>query len=220
MEPITKICTRCKEKRPKTKDYFYNRKNSLDGLNTICIPCLATSKKRGLQHWLHNKLLCVKCLEYKVIEDFDNRQKYYHRAGKEGRCKECKEEQRQRRRLQNRGDQGLERLLTERFCGIKDRAKKHKLEINLTKQDLKDLWVIQNGLCAISSLPMTTKVFMGRIPTNISVDRIKPTYGYIKGNVQLVCMAVNQMKSDLTQEELLNFCYKIIETHEGEVSSL
>lgn len=31
-----------------------------------------------------------------------------------------------------------------------------------------------------------------------------------KDNVQLVCMAVNQMKSDLTEEELFMFCNSII----------
>lgn len=43
-------------------------------------------------------------------------------------------------------------------------------------------------------------------------SQIKPTtLGYIKGNIQLVCMAVNQMKSDLTIEQLKYFCKSILE---------
>lgn len=41
-----------------------------------------------------------------------------------------------------------------------------------------------------------------RVPTNVSVDRINSNLGYIKGNLQLVCMAVNQIKY---------FCKSILE---------
>lgn len=51
----------------------------------------------------------------------------------------------------------------------------------------------------------------GRVPTNLSVDRIDSGLGYIKGNIQLVCMAANQMKSDLTIEQLKYFCKSILE---------
>lgn len=54
---------------------------------------------------------------------------------------------------------------------------------------------------------------MRRVPTNISVDRIDPKQGYIKGNLQLVCMAVNQMKSDLTIEQLKYFCRSILQNN-------
>ncbi|UVY48073.1 MAG: hypothetical protein [Bacteriophage sp.] len=52
---------------------------------------------------------------------------------------------------------------------------------------------------------MTYYFDSGRVPTNLSVDRIDSSLGYIKGNIQLVCMAVNQMKSVLTVEQLKYF---------------
>ena len=58
---------------------------------------------------------------------------------------------------------------------------------------------------------MTYYFDSGRVPTNLSVDRIDSSLGYIKGNIQLVCMAVNQMKSDLTVEQLKYFCKSILE---------
>lgn len=49
----------------------------------------------------------------------------------------------------------------------------------------------------------------GRTPTNISIDKINRNLGYTKDNVQLVCMACNQMKSDLSDDMLYFFCKQI-----------
>ena len=62
---------------------------------------------------------------------------------------------------------------------------------------------------------MTYLLKEGRIPTNISIDKIDRTKGYTIGNIQLVCMACNQIKSDLTEEEMYNFCKKIVEIYEN-----
>lgn len=97
-----------------------------------------------------------------------------------------------------------------RFLCARERALRNGLEFNITKQYLKDLWDKQNGLCAITNIPMTYKHCNGRTLTNVSVDQINPHKGYVIGNVQLVCMAVNQMKSDLSMEELYMFCEAII----------
>jgi len=50
---------------------------------------------------------------------------------------------------------------------------------------------------------MTYKFYEGRVNTNVSIDRIDSTKGYSKDNVQLVCMAANQMKNDLSMEEFV-----------------
>jgi hypothetical protein len=46
--------------------------------------------------------------------------------------------------------------------------------------------------------------------TNISIDQINPNAGYIEDNIQLVCMAINQMKSDMSLEELYMFSEALI----------
>ncbi len=43
----------------------------------------------------------------------------------------------------------------------------------------------------------------------ISIDRIDSSKGYVRGNVQLVCWVVNQMKNDLTNDELTEWCTKV-----------
>lgn len=164
-----------------------------------------------------NELYCYKCLNYKPITDFDTNsdKSNWFREFKDKRCKNCKKLQYEKRRIKNRGDHGIERLLTERYCALRDRAKNKGLIVDFDRSYLKELWKIQKGKCAISGLPMTTLVFSGRVSTNISVDRKDSSKGYIKDNIQLVCMAVNQMKSNLTTEELLFFCKNIIQNYEN-----
>ena len=43
---------------------------------------------------------------------------------------------------------------------------------------------------------MTFELDKGRVFTNISLDQKNPGQGYTKDNIQLVCSAVNQLKSN------------------------
>ena len=69
--------------------------------------------------------------------------------------------------------------------------------------------------CAISNIDMTYVFNCGRIPTNVSIDRIDSAKGYIMNNIQLVCMACNQMKSDLSEHKLYEFCKAIVNNYES-----
>lgn len=57
---------------------------------------------------------------------------------------------------------------------------------------------------------MTYSAGAGRVNTNISIDRIDSSVGYVRGNVQFVCDVVNRMKQDLSQVELVLWCNRII----------
>jgi hypothetical protein len=57
---------------------------------------------------------------------------------------------------------------------------------------------------------MTCDILSGRTSTNLSIDKIDHNKGYTKDNIQLVCMAVNEMKNDRTIEELKYFCECIL----------
>jgi len=50
----------------------------------------------------------------------------------------------------------------------------------------------------------------GRINTNISIDRIDSSKGYLRDNVQFVCDVVNRMKQDMSQGDLENWCSLIL----------
>lgn len=57
---------------------------------------------------------------------------------------------------------------------------------------------------------MTYKAGFGRVNTNISIDRIDSSVGYVRGNVQFVCDVVNRMKQDLPEVELRVWCARIL----------
>lgn len=68
----------------------------------------------------------------------------------------------------------------------------------------------QKGLCALSGKEMTYFSGIGRVPTNISIDRIDSSIGYEELNIQLVCIQANKMKAELLQNDLLDWCSNII----------
>lgn len=160
-------------------------------------------------------LYCYKCRKYKPINLFDCNSNNWYRANRDRRCKECKKLQYLKRRENCRGKKDLDRMLLERLHAAKDRAKIHNLEFTITIEDLKKMWINQDGKCALSGIDMTYIFNKGRIPTNVSIDKIDHTKGYILNNIQLVCMACNQMKNDLTELELYNFCKLIVNNYES-----
>lgn len=50
----------------------------------------------------------------------------------------------------------------------------------------------------------------GRTNTNVSIDRIDSNKGYTKDNVQLVCSAINFMKSNLSLNDFIMYCESVI----------
>lgn len=167
---------------------------------------------------LDGNLLCHKCLCYLDLTNFYNVSRgipeLSFRQGKEYCCKSCKLQRANvARKATQKRHSSLDIILKERMQGVYQRAKKSSLDVSINIEYLRDLWYKQEGKCAVSGIPMTVLVYSGRIPTNVSVDRIDSSKGYTTGNVQLVCMVVNQMKGDLSIENLLYFVTEILKNN-------
>lgn len=137
--------------------------------------------------------------------------KYTLRQNKECRCNSCKLEQRKAAIATYDNDVKLEKVLQVRWLAAKSRAIDKSIPFTITKEDLLTVWKAQNGKCAISGLDMTYELGEGRIYTNVSIDQIMPSKGYTIDNIQLVCMAVNQLKSDLDMDTILILCSAIVD---------
>jgi hypothetical protein len=92
------------------------------------------------------------------------------------------------------------------FRNIKKRFK----EVDLTIEDLKDIWIKQNGKCFFTGIELVLSSY-SKINKNpiysASVDRIDNSKGYLKDNIRWVSRAINWMKNDMNDEmvyELLN----------------
>ena len=87
----------------------------------------------------------------------------------------------------------------------KKRSKKRGYDdFSLTLDELCDIWSRQDGKCALSGIIMTHHLdsIGARKDFNASIDRIDPTKGYVRQNVQLVATRVNVLKSDLDESQL------------------
>jgi hypothetical protein len=80
----------------------------------------------------------------------------------------------------------------------------------LTCDQLFVLYENQKGKCAITGFEMTHIMRKGKIPTNISIDRIDSNKGYEIDNVRLVCSRANMMKGPFTDSELVDWCKAIL----------
>lgn len=157
--------------------------------------------------------LCNTCKTYKPKDHFSIDRTNLHN-NRNGLCRSCKQCQRkhyyaERERLVD-DRKALTYKLRQAFKGTRRRSKVKGTYTDLTFDYLRYLWEKQNGLCALTGIPMTYEFYNGRTNTNLSVDRIDSNKGYVKDNVQLVCMMVNQMKNDLSYEELIDLCSKVL----------
>lgn len=80
----------------------------------------------------------------------------------------------------------------------------------LSKYDCMELLKAQNYKCALSGVEMTCILEKGNVcKTNASIDRIDPKGEYTKDNIQLVCVALNKLRVDMSIEEFKNWCRKV-----------
>jgi hypothetical protein len=92
-----------------------------------------------------------------------------------------------------------------RYNEIKRRAKDSNIPFDLTPIYLKELMDSQNNKCGITGEDIV------EVSGNISLDKKDPSLGYTKGNVQWTNRKSNTMKQDLTMQQLLDWCKKVIE---------
>lgn len=92
-------------------------------------------------------------------------------------------------------------------------AGKRLIEFSISKEDVIDLFKRQNGLCALSGVPIMfaeTESQHLKGETTASIDRINSEIGYFPTNIQLVHKTVNFMKHTLVESNFLFFCESIV----------
>jgi len=93
-------------------------------------------------------------------------------------------------------------------------ASTRNFEVEITLDEAYEKFKLQNGLCAISGLPIRFYE-PGEKPNaqTASLDRIDSSKGYTIDNIQWLHKRVNIMKSDMTDIELINWCHKIVDNY-------
>ena len=83
------------------------------------------------------------------------------------------------------------------------------MKMNISLSYLYGLLDGQNQACAMSGVAMDVEQTAGNPLFYPSLDRISNDFGYIKGNVQLVCRGVNYLKNRWTDEQAMELLIAI-----------
>lgn len=133
---------------------------------------------------------CTGCGKTQVLSQFQTYRKNGYTCVK-SRCRDC--EHVRVRRLYKDTPRGTLRAV---LRGARARG----VLCDLHVRDLMDLWDAQGGKCALSGIAMTYR--QGKLLlTSVSVDRVVARKGYVKGNVRLVCMALNALRGSASDKE-------------------
>lgn len=164
---------------------------------------LADGKDLSLQEY-------NKSYREKNRETIRENQRRYYEKNKEvilQRQRKFKEDNKERIREENfkrKQNSPASNMLTK----AKYRAKANGLEFSITEED-----IIIPDVCPVLGMPLSYNAGKGKTDSSYSLDRIDPTKGYIKGNVQVMSSLANVMKNKATEEQLILFADWVYNTY-------
>jgi hypothetical protein len=209
--PTTKECGKCY--KTLSFDKFSKSKSGRFGYANYCKACRSkVRKEKKFDKPKDGTKMCRDCKKSFPVQNF-----YADKSNSTGLQTYCKDCGISRTKKWSSTVNGYCKRL---FSVLKNNCKKRTkdLIVNITEQDILDLYTKQNGKCALTGKQMTMDTYMTKNNHhiinnyNVSVDRIDSDKGYEKDNIQLVCAIINRMKTDLTDQEFIEFC-KAVVTH-------
>lgn len=174
--------------------------------------CINCSKKHIYKsspqyRFIHWKLDCPLCLEPNkcgcVKDGFICKKckKYFGDTKKkitnQNLCKICQS---------SINDDNLELIFKRKLSNCSSICRKRKgnrSNMNLDLEYLQNLYQEQCGLCYISNMKMSLKVHSN---FNISIERMDETNGYVKGNIQFICIEFQNGQQQWTPAKFKEFC--------------
>src|SRR6185437_6244321 len=175
-----KKCTKCKNKFPRTREFFYSSKNEKDQLHCWCKGCINTSKKIWKKN---NKDLAKK---YGKIA--------YRNRCRPGLCNVC---------IKN--NNLPDNKMCEN-CWYNDKARLY-LKNNKLGFLLKEKAQKQNFKCAYSGDPLIPGLNMSI--DHIIAQKVNPKLIHDISNLQWVTKEVNTSKNYLLPEQYVEICKKV-----------
>ena len=96
----------------------------------------------------------------------------------------------------------------DKFTGFREhlrRIKYRSKEVDLSLEDMLEIWNKQSGICIYSKVKLEkcNNRNVNNPIYSMSLDRIDSSKGYIKDNIQFISIAMNHMKNSMTHEQTL-----------------
>ena len=141
---------------------------------------------------------CKKCASAKAREwALANRDKRLV----QGRIYEAKNKDAIRERKKNKRES---MTFDDRFeLLIKNARGRKEYVVSVDAEYLQSVYESQEGLCAYTKLPLLA---IGNQLNTMSLDRVDSSKDYTEDNVQLVCVAINKMKLNYTEDQFIQLC--------------
>ena len=108
-------------------------------------------------------------------------------------------------RFEERYENDDTEIYNRQWSTYKYNANDRGLEFNISKDYAYGVYVSQNGLCALTGIPIEFK----SKHSTASMDRIDSSKGYIEGNIQWVHVDINKIKMDLDSTYFQYLCSKV-----------
>lgn len=177
-DPTLKWCNECKRFLPLSAFGHHCKKNGKRYINSCCKECMV-----------------------KRVKDSPNREEAMLRSNmnKKARMQNDPEYREHIKSIGRKYENSERGILMTLLSNAKRRASLFNLEYNLSIEDIS-----LPEKCPILGIPLK-KGNVGGDKCSPSLDRIDPTKGYIKGNVQVISRLANAMKNNATPEELKAF---------------
>ncbi len=184
------------------------------GASRMCLICSAKSRTRSYREisegerfgklqilqYLKSGLFLCKCdcgdqSEYRGYRLFRNMQ---------DRCVKCT-------RLKN----SYEEIRKSYWEQIIRSAKDRNLDFSIDQEYVWELYLKQNKKCVFTGIDLFFSNNSITSNSNLSLDRIDSSEGYIKNNVQWIYKPLNTMKMNLSQKEFIKLCKMVAKYNEN-----
>lgn len=103
--------------------------------------------------------------------------------------------------------QGYKAISSVYYKSCKANAKVKNREFSISKEDMWEQWLMQEGKCKLSGVSIhIERNYKKMINMTASLDRIDSTKGYTRDNIQWIHKYINRMKSNFTEEYFIKMC--------------
>lgn len=96
------------------------------------------------------------------------------------------------------------------LTSLKKNAESRSHKVEITMDDLQQIWDAQEGRCALSGRPLVMRRGAHDTNSTASVDRINSNLGYHPANVQFVHKHVNIAKNNLDETDFFQLCRDVV----------
>lgn len=202
-----KYCYECKFNK-KINEYDINKLGQF-GRYPICKLCRSNIRKnKSFEKKTNGTKMCSKCKIEKEVLEFNKDKSQID--GLQIYCKVC------RRSSSKSWASTLDGFIKKILSDLKIYCKKKNIYNDISFENIKEMYNKQNGLCALTGLPMTFMSYSNEKNNdiseffNISIDRINSLDNFTINNVQLIGSMIKRMKGGMSNEKFIEYCKMVL----------